>query len=114
MAAFAPRDPASIGVAVVGAGRMAQTHLRNLATIANARVVVVADPVASAAERGRDIARAARATTDPADAIEDPDVEAVVIASSTDTHARLIDASLAAGGGVGGGEPHGADPRGAG
>jgi myo-inositol 2-dehydrogenase / D-chiro-inositol 1-dehydrogenase len=97
MGGFAVRDPRSIGVAVVGAGRMAQTHLRNLASIGNARVVAVADPVAEAAERGRDIARAARATTDPLDAIRDREVEAVVIASSTDTHAPLIDASLEAG-----------------
>ena len=97
MAGFTVRDPASIGVAVVGAGRMAQTHLRNLAAIAAVRTIVVADPVAAAAEHGRELARAGRATTDPGAAIRDPDVEAVVIASPTDTHAALIEAALDAG-----------------
>ena len=63
---FAPRDPAAIGVAVLGAGRMGLTHLRNLAAIPNARVVVVADPIAEAAATGRDLARADRASDGPA------------------------------------------------
>lgn len=96
-AAFSPRDPDAIGVAVLGAGRMGLTHLRNLGAIANARVVVVADPDEGAALRGRDLARARRATTDPFEAIHDPDVEAVVIVTPTSTHAALIEAALRAG-----------------
>ncbi|HEY4752722.1 MAG TPA: Gfo/Idh/MocA family oxidoreductase, partial [Candidatus Limnocylindrales bacterium] len=76
---FALRDPKRIGVAALGAGRMAQTHLRTLAGIGNADVVVVADPVPSAAERGAEVARARRWTLDPVEAIRDPEVEAVVI-----------------------------------
>lgn len=97
MTRFAPRDPRSIGVAVLGAGRMAQTHMRNMAAIPSARVVVVADPVAEAAERGRDLARAVRASTDPLAAIHDPEVEAVVIVTPTSTHAALIEAAMRAG-----------------
>ena len=76
---------------------MGLTHLRNLAAIPNARVVIVADPDRDAAERGRALAAARRAVTDPLEAIHDPDVEAVVIVTPTKSHAALIEAGLRAG-----------------
>jgi myo-inositol 2-dehydrogenase/D-chiro-inositol 1-dehydrogenase len=88
-------DP--IGVAVLGAGRMGPTHTRNLAGIVDARGVVVADPDPVAAERGRQMARAARAVRDPLEAIADPDVDAVVIVTPTSTHAALIESAVLAG-----------------
>jgi myo-inositol 2-dehydrogenase / D-chiro-inositol 1-dehydrogenase len=94
---LAVRDPDSIGVAVLGAGRMGRTHLRNLAAIPNAKVVVVADPDEGAAIRGRELARAQRASADPYEAIQDLAVDAVVIATPTTTHASLIEAALRAG-----------------
>lgn len=94
MSSFVPRDPDQIGVAVLGAGRMGQTHIRNMAAIPNAHVVVVADPDDAAAERGRVLARADRASTDPLEAIHDAAVEAVVIVTPTSTHAPLIEAAL--------------------
>ncbi len=87
----------AIGVAVLGAGRMGQTHIRNLAAIADVRVVAVADPDPEAAEAGRALARAARALTEPREAIEAPDVDAVVIVTPTSTHAELIEAAAKAG-----------------
>src|SRR5579862_4883382 len=92
MTEFSLKDPSSIGVAFLGVGRMGQTHIQTLAGIRNVRLEVVADADPSAAERGREIARAGRATTDPLDAINDPAVEAVVIATPTTTHASLIEA----------------------
>jgi myo-inositol 2-dehydrogenase/D-chiro-inositol 1-dehydrogenase len=97
MSGFAVRDPDNIGVAVLGAGRMGRVHVRNLGAIPNAHVVVVADPDGGAAERGRDLARAGRASTDPMEAIHDPDVDAVVIVTPTPTHASQIEAALRAG-----------------
>jgi myo-inositol 2-dehydrogenase/D-chiro-inositol 1-dehydrogenase len=97
MGSFSLRDPNDIGVAVLGAGRMGQTHVRNLAAIPNAHVVVVADPIAEAAERGRELARARRASTDTVEAIHDPDVDAVVIVTPTSTHAPLIEEAIRAG-----------------
>lgn len=97
MTAFSPRDPRDIGVAVLGAGRMGQTHIRNMAAIPNAHVVVVADPSEEAARRGCELARARRWSIDPLGAIRDPEVEAVVIVTPTDTHAPLIEAALTAG-----------------
>jgi len=86
-----------IGVAVLGAGRMGQTHIRNLAAIPDARVMAVADPVAEAAEAGRALARAEQAFTDPHEAIAAPGVDAVVIVTPTSTHASLIEAAARAG-----------------
>ena len=97
MTGFTLKDPNHIGVAVLGAGRMGRVHVRNLGTIANANVVVVADPNPDAAEAGRILAGARRATLDPLDAINDPDVEAVVINTPTTTHATYIEAALRAG-----------------
>jgi myo-inositol 2-dehydrogenase/D-chiro-inositol 1-dehydrogenase len=97
MSSFALKDPNDIGVAVLGAGRMGRVHVRNLAAVPNARVVVVADPDEGAATRGRDLARARRASTDPMEALHDPDVDAVVIVTPTTTHAALIEAAIRAG-----------------
>lgn len=86
-----------INVAVLGAGRMGQTHLRNLAAMPEVRVRIVADPDARAADRGRQLARADRATTDIEAAIRDPSVDAVVIITPTTTHASLIEQAARAG-----------------
>lgn len=97
MSNFKPRDPGSLGVAFLGAGRMGRTHVRNIVAIPNARIIVVADPNPDNAAAGRDLARARRASTDPVEAILDPDVEVVVISTPTDTHASLIETALRAG-----------------
>ncbi len=97
MSTFTLRDPEDIGVAILGAGRMGRTHIRTCAGIRNARVVAVADPDLAAAERGKAIARAERATADPLEVIADPAVDAVVIVTPTSTHASLIEACLQAG-----------------
>jgi len=80
-----------IGVAVLGAGRMGQTHIRNLAALPDVRIVCVADPDPHAAEAGRALARAEHACTDPRDAIKVAAVDAVVIVTPTSTHASLIE-----------------------
>jgi myo-inositol 2-dehydrogenase/D-chiro-inositol 1-dehydrogenase len=87
----------NIGVAFLGLGRMGETHLRNLGTIAGVKVVVVADPQRERAERGRALSGAESAITEPEKAIENPSVDAVVIVTPTDTHARLIEAAANAG-----------------
>ncbi len=97
MTTFKVKDADSIGVAFLGVGRMGRTHVQTVAGIRNARVVVVGDPDLEAAKRGQAMLRADRVTTDVLDAINDPAVEAVVIATPTSTHASLIEAALRAG-----------------
>jgi myo-inositol 2-dehydrogenase / D-chiro-inositol 1-dehydrogenase len=87
----------TIGVAFLGVGRMGESHLRNLSAINDVQTVVVADPYGPAAERGRAIAGADLAMTDPEAAIHQPGVDAVIIVTPTDTHARLIEVAAKAG-----------------
>jgi len=90
-------DPDHIRVAVLGAGRMGEVHLRNVAAIPFVELTVVADPSPEAAAKGSAIARAGRTSTDPIEAIHDPDVDVVVIVTPTSTHAALIEEALRAG-----------------
>ena len=87
----------SIGVAILGVGRMGETHLRNLIGLSQVKVVVVADPRREAAERGKAIAGAEEALTDVEKAIAHPAVDAVVIVTPTDTHAHLLELAAHAG-----------------
>jgi myo-inositol 2-dehydrogenase/D-chiro-inositol 1-dehydrogenase len=78
-----------------GAGRIGAIHAGNIADHPDARLEILVDPDRTAAERlaaryGAKIGSRTEALTDPA-------VNAVVIASSTDTHADLIEAAARAG-----------------
>jgi predicted dehydrogenase len=81
----------TIGVAFLGVGRMGETHLRNLASIRDVKVRVVADPNAEAAEQGRAISGGEAALVDVEEAINYPGVDAVVIVTPTSTHSALIE-----------------------
>jgi myo-inositol 2-dehydrogenase/D-chiro-inositol 1-dehydrogenase len=87
-----------VRVAVLGAGRIGKRHARTLAgQTPNAELVAIADANETTA---RDIAaelKIERWTTDSMSLIGDPDIDAVVIASSTDSHAPLIIAAAEAG-----------------
>lgn len=85
-----------IEVALFGAGRIGRIHAANLARQPGARLRWVVDVFPRAAAELAD-AHGARATDDPETALADPAVGAVVIASSTDTHADLIQRAAAAG-----------------
>ncbi len=84
-------------VAFLGAGRMGLTHLRNLAGVPGVHVRVVADTGLAKAENGAALVRAERATDDIGAAIGASDVDAVLIATPTGTHAELIEQCVRAG-----------------
>lgn len=84
-----------IRVAVIGAGRIGQIHAANLVQNENAEVVYIVDVVEAAAASLAARCKAKVATV--AKALGDDSVDAVVIASSTDTHADLVEKSAAAG-----------------
>ena len=82
-------------VALLGAGRMGHLHARVIAGHDDARLAWVCDPIEDAAKAlaGR---YGARWSVDARDALDDGDVDAVVIASATSTHTDLLrDAVLA-------------------
>ena len=82
---------AALPVAILGAGRIGQVHARTIAhRIPGARLVGVADPRISVA---RELARELSiplVSDRPEELIRDPEVQAVMICSSTDTHADLV------------------------
>ena len=81
--------------ALFGAGRIGALHAGTLATMPDVELRYVSDPVA---ETARATAAAAGAEVVEVDrALADPQVRAVLIASSTDTHAYLIERAARAG-----------------
>ena len=76
---------------------MGDTHLRHLTGLSGVRVLAVADPNREASERGKALANAEVALTEIEEAINHPGVEAVVIITPTETHARLIELAVQAG-----------------
>ena len=76
---------------------MGLTHLRNLVGIPGVHVRVVADHNRAHAEDGAALVHAERATDEIAAAIGAADVDAVLIATPTGTHAELIEQCARAG-----------------
>ena len=88
----------TVGVALIGSGRMGAFHGTTLGLrLPGARLVAVADPAPGAAERLAEAAGGARACTDPDEVFADPEVEAVVIAAPARVHTDLVVAAAAAG-----------------
>lgn len=96
--AVAAKPAGAIGVAVIGAGGFAADTLLPALQAAGDFAVraVVTQRSASAAKVAQEFG-AALAATDPAAALADPSVDAVVIATRHDSHARLAMAALDAG-----------------
>jgi myo-inositol 2-dehydrogenase / D-chiro-inositol 1-dehydrogenase len=84
-----------IHVCLFGAGRIGRIHAANLIRHPDTRLRYVVDVSAAAAQQ---LAGSCNAkVADTAAALADPEVGMVIIASSTDTHAELIEASAKAG-----------------
>ena len=83
-------------VALFGAGRIGQVHARSITEHGDAELAWVCDPIEPAASA---LANqfGARSGGDPQAALDDPSVDAVLIASATPTHIDLIRRSALAG-----------------
>ncbi|MEW2437053.1 Gfo/Idh/MocA family protein [Streptomyces caniferus] len=84
----------TLGVAVIGTGRMGADHVRRIdEVISGARVAAVVDIDADRIKRLADGIAGCTPYTDPAAAMDDPAVDAVLIASPGPAHeAALLDA----------------------
>lgn len=72
----------TLGIAVIGTGKMGADHVRRIGrTVGGARVVAVADPDGDRVKEVAGTLDGATAHTDPAAAIAAPGVQAVLIAS---------------------------------
>jgi myo-inositol 2-dehydrogenase / D-chiro-inositol 1-dehydrogenase len=84
-----------INVGLLGAGRIGKVHARSITAHPGSKLLAIADVNHAAAEQLANQSGAqARAVQD---IIDDRRVDAVLIATSTDTHSELIEAATAAG-----------------
>lgn len=79
-------------VALIGCGRIGQVHARTIASMRDlCQLALVADYFPDSAEKTAAAFGVPRWTADSESVIADPDIDAVIIASSTDTHAPYIE-----------------------
>ncbi|MCY3906575.1 MAG: inositol 2-dehydrogenase [Anaerolineaceae bacterium] len=87
-----------VKLGVLGAGRIAQTHLKTLATrIPDAGVEIIADPFGNVAAETAQEFGIPRHTKDHREVLEDESIDAVIICTTTNTHAPLMEESARAG-----------------
>jgi len=87
-----------VNVGIIGAGRIGRLHTEHLALrIPEARVLTVSDIFPEAAKKCAADFNIKQATADHRKILENPDIEAVIICSSTDTHSQLIEEAAEAG-----------------
>lgn len=88
----------SIGIGIIGAGIMGADHARIISnTIAGAHLAAISDTDEARARAVADETAARKVVTDPYALIDDPDVNAVIIASPDATHASYTMACIRAG-----------------
>jgi myo-inositol 2-dehydrogenase/D-chiro-inositol 1-dehydrogenase len=88
----------SINIGIIGAGRIGRLHAENLRyRIPEAALVAISDIFLEAAEKAAAELGIPAAYRDHRPILDDASVDAVLICSSTDTHALLIEEAAAAG-----------------
>ena len=88
----------TVNFGLIGSGRIGVLHAEHLTCrIPGARLLVVADINKTAACACADRFQVPACTNDYQKILEQRDIQAVVISSSTDTHARMIEEAAAAG-----------------
>jgi myo-inositol 2-dehydrogenase / D-chiro-inositol 1-dehydrogenase len=90
-----PRSQVKVGI--IGAGRIGRVHAENLSRrVPNARIIALADVVEDAARQLASDCQIPSVYNDPRALLDDSQIDAVIICSSTDTHAQLIEDAAAA------------------
>lgn len=85
-----------INACLIGAGRMGRDHAKHISLAKDAKLYAVVDPQI---ESAKEVASqyGAKAFSSAEEALKDPAIDTVVIASNTDTHTDLIKLSVKAG-----------------
>jgi myo-inositol 2-dehydrogenase/D-chiro-inositol 1-dehydrogenase len=85
-------------VGLIGAGRIGQVHASTIAyRVARAQLAAITDPMPGAAEGVATKFRVPIVADDYRAILDDPNIDAVMICTPTDTHAMLIQAAAQAG-----------------
>ncbi len=91
-------DKDRLNIGIIGAGMIGKVHAENLAyRIPEANPLIIADINGKAARETAARCNIPKMTTDYQEILADSEVDAVVICSSTDTHARIIGEAAQAG-----------------
>ena len=88
-----------LNIGIIGAGRIGKVHLQSVTMyVADAKVIALADPFMNAEteEWARSLG-VGKLTRDYKEILSDPEVDAVFICSSTDTHSAISLEAIAAG-----------------
>jgi len=92
------RESRTVGIGVIGAGRIGALHAENLQRrIDETRVIGIAEPRLEVARALGERLGVGAVYGDHRELLSDPEVDAVAICSSTDTHAAIIEEAAAAG-----------------
>jgi myo-inositol 2-dehydrogenase/D-chiro-inositol 1-dehydrogenase len=87
-----------IKVGIIGAGRIGRVHAETLAyRIPAAKIEMISDVRYDAAKKAAEDYRIPKACEDYHEILANKEIQAVIICSSTDTHARIIEEAAAAG-----------------
>lgn len=85
-------------IGIIGAGRIGKLHAENLAyRIPNAEPTAITDVVAKSAQETADKLAIPNVAADHRDILNEKNIDAVLICSSTDTHAQFIEEAAQAG-----------------
>ena len=88
-----------VNIGIIGAGRIGQVHGKSILTgVPDAKIKAIADPYLT--EQAKEWAQSAgieKISLDYKDIINDPEIDAVLICSSTDTHCPISLEAIAAG-----------------
>ena len=88
----------TVKIGVIGAGRIGRVHSEAMAfRIPEAQIEMISDIRIEAAKSAAADYRIPKAVEDYREILRNPDISAVAICSSTDTHARIIEEAAAAG-----------------
>jgi myo-inositol 2-dehydrogenase/D-chiro-inositol 1-dehydrogenase len=80
-----------LNIGLIGAGRIGQVHARTIANrVSEARLLAVTDPIASVAHGIADKFRISHIADDYRRILDNPEIDAVMICTPTDTHADII------------------------
>jgi predicted dehydrogenase len=90
-------SPSTIRVGVIGFGQWGPNHVRNFSMMDRVEVVRVCDSSEARLKAAQKFLRGVAVTTKPAEITAATDIDAVVVATPTNTHFALVKAALEAG-----------------